>query len=111
MPTNKKGYMCSYYHRERAKIIKKLGGKCLKCGRIENLEIHHIRNGHKEICSGAGRLTRLFEWKKNMDNLSLLCYNCHKVYHFLVREDVNSLTLFIYISIKGDIDKNAIPIH
>ena len=110
MPTNKKGYINVYYHKERAKIIKKLGGKCLKCGRIENLEIHHIRNGHKEVMSGAGQLARLCEWKTNMDNLSLLYTNHHQEYHFFVQDKVNSHTLFNYISMRGDLDKNAIPI-
>lgn len=111
MPTNKKGYIHFYYHRERAKIIDTLGSKCLKCGCIDNLEIHHINNGHKEIMSGAGQLKRLQEWKQNIDNLSLLCHEHHMEYHFNVQNGVNQLTLFTYISIIGDVDKNVIPIH
>lgn len=97
MPTNKKGYIHAYYHRERAKIIRALGGKCLKCGCSEYLEIHHVNNGHKEICSGAGQLTRLCEWKANLDNLALLCSEHHQEYHAIVRNNVNLSTLTDYI--------------
>ena len=109
MVTNKKGYMCAYYHRERAKIIAELGNVCLKCGCIDNLEIHHIKNRHKEICSGAGQIARLYEWTKNTDNLSLLCYDHHKEYHRIVKEHVNYYTLFNYISGHGSLNKDAIP--
>lgn len=110
MPTNRKGYINGYYHRERAKIIKKLGGKCLKCGRTDNLEIHHIKNGHKEVMSGAGQLMRLTEWKKNIDNLSLLCHEHHTEYHYLYPDFVNMITLLMYIMLKGNLKKDAIPI-
>lgn len=109
MPTNRKGYKIAYYRREREKIIAQLGGQCLKCGCTENLEIHHIRNQHKEICSGAGQSARLTEWKQNINNLSLLCYEHHKEYHFLVNDDVNFYTLFNYISGHGSLNKDAIP--
>lgn len=111
MPTNKKGYINAYYHKKRAKIIEKLGGKCLKCGCADNLEIHHIKNKHKEVMSGAGQLARLHEWKKNIDNLSLLCFKHHQEYHFFVQDNVNSHTLFNYVSMRGDLDKNVIPIY
>lgn len=110
MPTNNKWYLNAYYRRERAKIVKQLGGKCLKCGCTVNLEIHHINNGHKEVCSGAGQLVRLMEWKKNINNLTLLCPEHHDIYHLIVKDDVNFFTLFKYVSVTGDLDKNAISV-
>lgn len=35
-------YMLARYHKRRAEAIRKLGGKCVKCGSEENLEIDHI---------------------------------------------------------------------
>lgn len=110
MVTNKKGYLHKYYHRERAKIIMKLGGVCQKCACTDNLEIHHIRNGYKATMSGAGQLARLCEWKKNINNLSLLCHEHHLEYHRNTQGNANHLTLFAYISVTGDLDKNALPI-
>lgn len=79
MPTNKKGYGKNYYQGERRRIIEKLGGKCKECGGEDRLEIHHIR----PILKGGnrGREARLVEWKRNMDNLEILCHDCHKDWH------------------------------
>jgi 5-methylcytosine-specific restriction endonuclease McrA len=79
MPTNPTGYNQQYYKRERKNIIEKLGGKCAECGVDSKLEIHHI----KPCGMGANRGTfrRLTEWKKNMDNLKVLCHDCHVDWH------------------------------
>lgn len=110
MPTNKKNYIKNYYHKERAKIIKELGGVCLKCLCSDNLEIHHINNHHKEVSSGVGRLSRLTEWKKNTDNLALLCVGHHVIYHNHVGDNINIHTLFSYVCMTGDLNKDAIPV-
>lgn len=97
MPTNRKGYIAEYYHREREKIIQQLGGKCIACGVTDNLHIHHIRPYNGKNHRGRGAIARLLEWKKNIDNITLLCQECHKEYHMLYDPDINERTLKEYI--------------
>jgi len=79
MATNKKDYLRNYYHKEKNKLIKELGGSCSKCGRKKNIEIHHkIEIGFRRP---SGMLNRLTEWKRNKWNLQLLCRNCHTLHH------------------------------
>lgn len=71
--------MTFYYNKERLKIIKRLGSVCFICGSSENLEIHHIvpiKNKRPN-----GRFDKLFEWKRNPENLMLLCRACHRHLH------------------------------
>jgi len=83
MPTNRQGYKSEYYHRRRAEIIKQLGGKCLMCETTLNLEIHHLL-GYKGLqVNGRGQLIRLRDWRDNIDDLILLCYECHQWHHDL----------------------------
>ncbi len=58
----------------RKELIEESGGLCMKCGKLPDfrgLSIHHIKK-----LSGGG-VTRL-------DNLLLLCYNCHSKEHHLI---------------------------
>jgi len=71
--------------RERKnEIIKYLGGKCSKCGTkdIRVLEINHKDRSKKKrppkLHYTMGN--RLREWSKNIDNLELLCANCHRIH-------------------------------
>ncbi len=50
----------------REMVLSLLGGKCMKCGSIERLEVHHKDEN----------------WKNNdKDNLRLWCKNCHTNKH------------------------------
>lgn len=52
--------------RSRKTIIQKLGGKCNSCGDTQKLQIHHKwRHKHNNL----------------INNLSLLCTDCHKKRH------------------------------
>ena len=53
------------YSRQRADLVKALGGECSVCGYNKIVEIHHIN----------GRVSDEF------DNLMALCPNCHLVKH------------------------------
>lgn len=82
MATNPSGYLREYFAREKAALEAELGGKCVWCSALENLEFHHLR-GHnlpRGKNGGRGRLDRLTEWKRAIkeDNLELLCVDCHK---------------------------------
>ena len=55
--------------------VQQLGGKCVKCGTIENLHIHH-KDGN---------------WKNNeISNLQLLCKKHHFINHNRFRESGES---------------------
>jgi len=84
MPTNKPGYIHQYFARERARIIKRLGGRCAQCGSIGELQIHHREplNGNRP----KGELNRLTEWKRHPENLQLLCASCHLDAHNGIRK-------------------------
>lgn len=73
-----RGYLNDRYARKREEAITILGGKCVICGSIENLEIDH-----------KDRRTKSFEisklWSKNrseylmeLRKCQLLCYDHHK---------------------------------
>lgn len=72
---------------ERKKeIINKLGGKCVKCDNsdIRVLDINHI-DRNKKIRPQNGIYNwshRLKEWNSNVDNLELLCANCHRIHTY-----------------------------
>lgn len=79
MVTNQKGYMRKWYKKQRDIIIAQKSGKCEACGSKQQLEIHHIKplNGNRP----NGRLERLYEWKNNLDNITVLCHDCHCATH------------------------------
>lgn len=79
MPTNPPGYVNFYFKKERLKIFKRLGGCCFVCGSKEQLRVHHIEPIPEPRPSG--QIARLLEWKKNPDNLMLLCEKCHRSIH------------------------------
>ncbi len=79
MVTNKKGYMAKYCAKKRQRIIQELGGVCEGCKSDEHLVFHHKEplNGNRP----SGMPNRLVEVQKNIDNISLLCEDCHKMVH------------------------------
>jgi len=98
VPTNRRGYIREYYHRERDKIIKQLGGKCIACGTTDNLHIHHIIPYNGKNHRGRGAIARLLDWKNNMDKICLLCEECHKLYHQTYDPDINLQTLMHFVN-------------
>lgn len=64
-------------------IIKKLGGKCVKCGNddIRVLDINHKDPEVKHRYSnGYTWQRRLKDWEENIDDIEILCANCHRIY-------------------------------
>jgi 5-methylcytosine-specific restriction endonuclease McrA len=69
---------------KKEELIKRLGGQCKKCGITDMrvLDINHIDRS-KKIRPKKGRYSwghRFKEWLKNIDNLELLCANCHRIH-------------------------------
>lgn len=72
---------------ERKKeIIEKLGNKCVKCGNsdIRCLDINHIDRTKKGRPKNKtyNMQFRLREWSENINNLELLCANCHRIHTY-----------------------------
>lgn len=72
-------YMGRRYRQRRAMAFKILGGKCVVCGTVENLEIDHIERSHKII-----EISKLWNCALNtfLDELKycqLLCKEHHRI--------------------------------
>jgi hypothetical protein len=66
------------YRNHRDKIYEMFEHKCCKCNAIENLEIHHLDHSTKR------------DWrhvKEQLDNVLLLCRDCHRKEHRLSMDD------------------------
>jgi hypothetical protein len=73
-----KEYYQTRYKNSRDKIIEYLGGKCVKCGSKENLEIDHIDPSTK-LYNVSSRC-RCFSWDEillEVKKCQLLCESCH----------------------------------
>ena len=67
-----------HYYRKRQAAIDYLGGKCVVCGCVTNLEFDHNDPTTKEM--GVSRFLRRKEevYKAELDKCQLLCYEHHK---------------------------------
>lgn len=82
-------------------LIKKLGGKCVKCGisDIRVLDINHKDPLKKERPTDRKyNWTRRFkEWNKNFNNIELLCANCHRIHTWEQRKFGNQATKELFV--------------
>lgn len=69
-------YMKARYHARRKSAIALLGGKCVKCGKEDDLEIDHVDRTQKKLA--------LFEesfsedrFQQELQKCQLLCSTCH----------------------------------
>ena len=65
-------------HRNRAKLVEHMGGKCVKCGNTENLEFDHIDKTTKTM-----KLSSMwhYSWDKILQeaqHCQLICKTCHE---------------------------------
>lgn len=51
-------YMRKYYHDRRKDAIEYLGGKCVLCGSVENLQFDHIDRSTKKYELSKGTLKK-----------------------------------------------------
>lgn len=71
-------YLANRYKERRAWAIARLGGKCVKCGKIENLEFDHRDRKVKSRTIAnilIGQMDRLVE---ELGKCQLLCSPCHQ---------------------------------
>jgi hypothetical protein len=87
---------------KRKEFRQKLGGKCCKCGSIENLEFDHIDPKTKEL-EIAQALVRwsLDKVLKELKKCQLLCRKCHRKKTGVSKH--GSLRRYIYHKCRCDI--------
>ncbi len=77
--SSQQSYKQQYYRKKRNTIVQMIGGRCCKCFRTHDLEIHHIKP--IKMGRGRGRFDRLTEWKKAIQktptNIAAECSECH----------------------------------
>lgn len=75
-------YMLERYYSRKAKAIAYLGGRCVVCGAIEDLEFDHVDPAIKSFTIGS-RLSSIAETKlkPELDKCQLLCVEHHKEKH------------------------------
>lgn len=75
-------YMRNWQHRRRAQALELLGGKCVRCGAVDSLEIDHVVPGSADPRTRAGRGNMwTFSEKRFLAELAkcqLLCSGCHR---------------------------------
>jgi hypothetical protein len=79
MPKMSKEYHREYYHLKRRKpMLDYLGGKCVVCGTVENLEFDHIDPSLKSFSINVKMTLNNPEVKAELDKCQLLCKDHHR---------------------------------
>ena len=74
--------------RIKQKLVELFGGKCKKCGNsypAEVYEFHHKDPSKKEFGLAKGGTTSWEKIKKEAKKCDMLCSNCHKIEHIVIR--------------------------
>lgn len=69
-------YHREYYKKRKQKVIDYLGGKCVKCGTTERLEVDHIDPKQKSF--HINKRLSLNQIKDELAKCQLLCTPCHR---------------------------------
>jgi hypothetical protein len=66
---------------EKCAFVKRLGGQCVKCGNndMRVLDVDHIDPKKKRKPRNTTIPVRLALWRREVNNLQLLCANCHRI--------------------------------
>ena len=72
-------YKREYRDERKSYCIEYLGGKCVKCGTIHNLQFDHIKREGKKYTIGSRIHQDFTIIKEELDKCQLLCVDCHKV--------------------------------
>lgn len=78
MSTYMSRYMRQRYHARRAAAIAELGGRCVRCGSTEKLELDHIDRATKSLDLGHSWSVSETRYRAELAKCQVLCRNCHK---------------------------------
>ena len=70
-------YMKNRWKRRRERLIKQLGGKCVKCGSSEKLEFDHTNSIRKYNTIGNMSSASEKKIQEELKGCQLLCEKCH----------------------------------
>lgn len=70
-------YMFNRYHERMAIARERLGGKCVRCGAVDGLELDHIDASTKQFAVSNRSSLRLESFLLEVDKCQLLCAPCH----------------------------------
>lgn len=74
----RKAYFRARYHAKRQAIIKSLGGKCARCGSVDDLEIDHIDSSKKLMDVSQCWALAPARLAEELKKCQVLCGACHK---------------------------------
>lgn len=65
----------------KCEFLRRLGGECAHCGNndFRVLDVDHIDPAKKRKPRNNNLRTRLLLWRREVNNLQLLCANCHRI--------------------------------
>lgn len=72
-----------YYRQRRKELVERLGGECVECGAINDLQFHHV-NPEEGNETGMGGWNHLYAIEEDLENgveIELLCRECHLNLH------------------------------
>jgi 5-methylcytosine-specific restriction endonuclease McrA len=70
-------YMLRRYHERRAEAVAALGGKCVRCGSIEDLQLDHRDPADKSFNIGKLWSVSRVRYLAELAKCQLLCAECH----------------------------------
>ena len=70
--------MLDRYRRRRVIAIGRLGGKCTKCGSVENLQFDHIEPAEKSFTITKMWSVSEERFTAELEKCQLLCVTCHQ---------------------------------
>lgn len=79
-------YMLARYRRRRAVAIETLGGRCTRCGSLEELEFDHVDPTTRGFVLAKGGSYSEKRWQVELKKCQLLCRECHS--HKTIVEDL-----------------------
>ena len=71
-------YIGKRYHKRRKEAIEKLGGKCVKCGSVDNLQFDHIDRKSKTASIAKIWTYKVERFWEEIAKCQLLCQTCHE---------------------------------
>lgn len=72
-----KEYMARRWEKRRSDAIEQLGGKCVSCGRVEDLQFDHINSKDKAFYISKNPSIKESIWQEELKKCQLLCQDCH----------------------------------